>query len=206
MAVAVADGLGGLLGGEFAANLAVQVFSDTIRRSPRPDLREVIGDIHAAIIAEQQRDTNKRSMATTFSGALLEGDHLYGVHCGDTRVSIARNKGIMRLTTDHTEAQRLYQDGKLSRSELAVYPRKNILASALGIQGSPKIDTFSIELLAGDRILLTSDGFHNRILLREARKLLDHASSPQHFCLLIQGEMELRKPDDNYSVIVVFID
>ena len=204
LAAAIADGLGGLAGGDFAARLALDTFGERVCSNPHIELKDVASEIHHLIRGKQAEDGAASSMATTFSAVVLRKGQLSGIHCGDTRIALARGPGIKRLTTDQTEAQRLLDAGKLTREEFAVYARKNVLWSALGIRGTPTFQTVSHALQDGDRVFLTSDGVHGKILLREFQAFSQRAVTPEALVDLLTTEMAKRKPDDNYSSIVVF--
>jgi protein phosphatase len=127
------------------------------------------------------------------------------VHCGDSRIVVSRGAGIKRLTTDHSEAQRLFASGKLTREQLANYPRKNVLESALGIKGDPLIDTGNFPLLLGDKVFFTTDGLHNKIMIRELFQICQKSRSAQQAIDWLSDEMSKRNPDDNYSCACVFV-
>lgn len=129
---------------------------------------------------------------------------MIGVHCGDTRASVARGKGIVRLTADHSEGERLFRAGKLTKQEAAEYPRNNILESALGIHGEVRIDTFSFDLAAEDRVFLTTDGVHDRVFLREMRDVSERHSNAQAFATEMAELVVARTPRDNFSLVAVF--
>jgi serine/threonine protein phosphatase PrpC len=204
MVVAVADGLGGHAGGSIASKLAVNMFVD-LASEREADLRSVALNIHAQIRKHQQENPELRTMATTLSGAVFRGGLMEFVHCGDTRISVARNAGIRRLTVDHTEAQRLLSSGAITKSQFEDYPRKNVLESALGIKGEPKIEVGSFPLMLGDKCFFSSDGFHNKIALRELFVFASKVRAPQNIVRSLKDEMTQRNADDNYSLAVVFV-
>ncbi|QWG12749.1 protein phosphatase 2C domain-containing protein [Bradyrhizobium sediminis] len=204
LVVAVADGLGGHAGGRIASMLAVETFVD-LASERNVDLQSVALHIHSQIREYQQRSPEIRTMATTLSGAIFRSGLMEFVHCGDTRISVARNAGIRRLTVDHTEAQRLLSSGAITKAQFEDYPRKNILESALGIKGEPKIDAGSFPLMLGDRFFFSSDGFHNKIPLRELFVLTSKVRTPQAVIKILSDKMALRNADDNYSIATVFV-
>ena len=206
LAIAVADGLGGHIGGKLASHLAIEMFRLAVDRPDSPDLVDVARGIHIALKAAQEKSPELRSMATTFSAAIIEDKQLYFVHCGDTRIVLQRGSGIQRLTEDHSEAQRLFSAGKLTKDEFANYPRKNILESALGASNEPTIDTKKMELKTGDRIFITSDGVHGRILLREMKVLSDRSQSAAAFVDQTIDAVNAKGPNDNFSVVAVFLN
>lgn len=147
-----------------------------------------------------------KNMASTLTAGLFTSNLLRGVHCGDTRVAIARANGVKRLTTDHSEGQRLFAAGKLTKDELIDYPRKNILDSALGARSEPQIDTFTFELLPRDKVFFTSDGVHGKVMLREVRDIAAQHENPEQFILELKDLVNSRVPDDNFSILAVFVE
>ncbi|MCR9257676.1 MAG: protein phosphatase 2C domain-containing protein [Alphaproteobacteria bacterium] len=204
----IADGLGGMGGGDKASQLAVSSFRKYLEQSgiDSGKMLEAAKIAHRSIREAQMSNEVSNRMATTLTAVALFNDRIVGVHCGDSRAAIARRQGIKRLTKDHTEGQRLFEAGKLSKDELAKYQRKHILESALGDQNEPSIDSISFDILPGDHIILTTDGVHNHVLLREMQRLSASASSPVD--LIDHVELALKKagPSDNYSMIALFVE
>lgn len=203
----VADGLGGMGGGNVASKLAVNCFKDYLLNGAITEqyLLDAARLAHEAIRAAQQTGTKSR-MATTLTAVALNNDRILGVHCGDSRAAIARGRGIKRLTTDHSEGQRLYEAGKLSKEELAGYPRQHILESALGHSDTPRIDSFNFDLWPGDRVILTTDGVHNLVRLREMQRLAAASSEPIELIDRVVEAIQARNATDNYSIVTLFAE
>lgn len=202
--IAVADGLGGHAGGKFASTFALERLRDAVSLENVSSLTLVAMDIHLQLKSQQIKNSQYSTMATTLSAAILSEVGMQFVHCGDSRIVVARGEGIRRITKDHSEAQRLYDAGKLSREELASYPRKNILESALGVKGNPTIDEGHFRLLPNDKIFISTDGFHNKILIRELFSFAHLSANPQQLIELAGNEMKNRAADDNYSLVCAF--
>ena len=203
---AVADGLGGMGGGDAASQIAIQCCRQLIDDNMTLDkLRTVALSAHENIRAGQLTTNELSSMATTLTAGVFQRDLLIGVHCGDSRASIARGDGIVRLTSDHSEGERLFRAGKLTKEELFEYPRKNILDSALGVRTSPKIETFQINIRPGDKIFFTTDGVHEKVKLREMREIASRHQNPTSFVAEIEMEVKRRTAEDNYSIVAVFV-
>lgn len=203
----VADGLGGMGGGDVASRLAVTKFKEHLSATSlrEEDLKHAAHAAHEAILAAQQLGSTNR-MATTLTAVVLLPSKILGVHCGDSRAAIARSRGIKRLTTDHSEGQRLFDAGKLSKDELATYQRKHILESALGDREEPRIDTFHFDWLPGDRLILTTDGVHNLVLLREMQWLCSRARNARELTERVAAAVRGYGPTDNFSMVAVFAD
>jgi serine/threonine protein phosphatase PrpC len=202
--IAVADGLGGHAGGKFASSFALDRFRNAVSLENVSSLTSTARDIHVQLKSQQIANPQYSTMATTLSAAILSEEGMHFVHCGDSRIVVARGEGIRRITRDHSEAQRLFAAGKLSREELASYPRKNILESALGITGNPIIDEGHFRLLPNDKIFISTDGFHNKILIRELFSFAQLSANPQELIELAGKEMKNRAADDNYSLVCAF--
>jgi len=202
----VADGVGGHIGGQRASNLALNRFHTYIAGQFPIDLEGLANSIHAEIKQLQLEDAQYETMATTLSAVVVDGTKMQTVHCGDTRIVLQRGQGIRRLTEDHTEAQRFLTGGLLSREEYDSYPRKNVLDSALGIRGTPRIDSLSIPIEKGDRIFITSDGLHAKIRLRELKSISDLSSTAEQCANALMLCALNRGPDDNFSVSALFVE
>lgn len=202
----VADGLGGMGGGSNAAAIAVEVLRDMVITADIGEdaLHKVALLAHEKILKAQQSSPELARMATTLTAIVCQPGSMIGVHCGDTRASVARGQGIVRLTADHSEGERLFRAGKLSKQEAAEYPRNNILESALGIHGEVKVDTFSFDLEAGDRVFLTTDGVHERVFLREMRDISERHSNVTDFVAEMASLVIERTPRDNFSLVGMF--
>lgn len=207
LVMAVADGLGGMGSGDAASNLAISTVKkhlDTASLSQRA-LKSAVIKAHSKILQSQIENPLHSKMATTITIMAFGNFGVVGVHCGDTRAAIARGSGIKRLTKDHSEGQRLFEAGKLSKEELFVYPRQHILESALGDHNAPTIDTFEFETMPGDRFVITSDGVHGIVLLREMRELLIGANTPTELVENVKNCIVERGPKDNYTIACVFL-
>jgi len=202
--IAVADGLGGHFGGGEASLLAIQGLSEATLSS-EDEFRSAFLKIHEEIIERQQLSSAGHGMATTLTAVKLMGSRLIGAHCGDTRCVLQRAEGIKKLTTEQTEAQRLFDAGKLTKEQFLTYPRRNVLDSALGVAEGLRVDTFNHDLQPGDRVLITSDGVHEILRARMVLNLLQNADSVQEALSSIRIAVESAGPEDNFSAACAFV-
>ena len=71
---AVADGMGGHVGGEVAARVAVETLGQAFERTPTVDgLREAFSEANAAVWRESQANPDLRGMGTTLTAMALVG-------------------------------------------------------------------------------------------------------------------------------------
>lgn len=200
--LAVADGLGGHKGGRQAAELAISILTANWEETP---LDEIFLKIHREIKNVQHLDKELYGMATTITAVVVEDNKLNGAHCGDTRCSVQRGSGIRKLTIAHTEAQRLFDAGKLSKEEFINYPRRNVLDRALGGEKTPVIDTFNFQIENGDKIIITSDGVHEKIMQRELLSLVANLNDANEVVQIVKSRILIKKPDDNYSIVCAIV-
>lgn len=201
---AVADGLGGQGAGSVASQIAISVIAESVSSISPSMFSELPLLIHGTIRREQEGSAEKLNMATTLTAAWLSGNRLRGVHCGDSRLSLARANGIRRLSEDHSEGARLLSVGKISKEEYEDYPRRHILDSALGVRGEgPTIQKFDFELEPNDWVILTTDGVHQKIASRSMRDLAMASNTADVFLGKLLAQLAAVGPTDNYSAVVV---
>jgi len=205
---AIADGLGGMGGGDNASKLAISEFRKYLEKFgvSEDSMKKGALEAHQAIREAQSKGDSKKRMATTLTAVALSNGEIVGVHCGDSRAAIARGKGIKRLSKDHSEGQRLFDAGKLSKEEFATYERKHILESALGDRNEPTIDIFNFDLQAGDRVLLTTDGVHNLVMLREMQELASISATASELTSRVAVAVKNNGPSDNFSMVALYAE
>lgn len=203
---AIADGVGGNNGGEVASQLATKSFLSSI--SQQQGLLAAVKFANAEINRVASEKLEYSNMATTFIGIQVNKKRLIGAHCGDSRLYLLRGKGIKQLTKDHTEVEKLQEEGLLTRTEAKSYPRRNILYSALGAGAAEEItiEEFDFDLVSGDVILLLTDGFYNSVSKKEFRDINLSSNDIEEFVEKAIQTLEVNGVDDNYSIIAVRID
>jgi serine/threonine protein phosphatase PrpC/CRP-like cAMP-binding protein len=177
----VADGMGGHAAGEVASAIAVRTVHDEIKREKdllddyesgatggsKVTTKDIVALVEHAvqracskIHEESTNDTNKRGMGTTLSAIVIVGHQGFIAHVGDSRIYLARNGHIQQVTEDHTVFNELIKRGKLSREQIEKVQQKNAITRAVGVYERVEVDTLVVELIAGDTLVLASDGLH----------------------------------------------
>lgn len=202
---AIADGLGGMGGGGCASSYAVGCLKAraTCAAIGTGQLAELIRETHRGLRQLQQHQPENRSMATTLTVVALRGRELAAAHCGDTRLYVAGRGGVRQLSEDHSEAQRLLDEGLLSPGEFARYPRKHILESALGIPGVPVVQEIGCRVNTGDWLALASDGAYSRLDAGDLGDVARASRTPRQFSQACRRLIEARQPRDNYTMVVL---
>ena len=191
----VADGMGGHAAGEVASAMAV----DTVRKTlegARPEidafkkaptdvgrrgivqlLQSAVLSAHQAVFQRGQAEQDKAGMGTTLDVVLIAGPEAFVAHVGDSRTYLIREGRSSQITTDHTVAEVLVIEGKLTIEEAQVSPLRTILVNAIGVSADVGVEMAHVTLKRGDRLLLCSDGLHDYFPVEEeiAQKLSDDA-------------------------------
>ena len=201
---AVADGLGGMGGGDHASHYVVEYMKTHALRPGigAAELVELVRESHHGLQALQQRNIEDRSMATTLVVMALRGDELAAAHCGDSRLFVVGRDGVEQLTEDHSEAQRLFNEGRLTEVGLSSYPRKYILESAIGIPGEPVIQQIRRGVGEGDWLVLATDGAYAMLEPYDLADVARASRNPRQFSAACLGLIESRAQRDNYTMIV----
>jgi PPM family protein phosphatase len=175
----VCDGMGGHAAGEVASALAVRTFHEEARKNfefvedyiagktgvEKVTRRQILMMLESAINrassrvhAEAEKDAAKRGMGTTLVAILVAKNQAFVVWVGDSRIYLLRDGVLEQLTEDHTVYNELLKRKKLPREEIEKLPQKNAITRAIGVYEHTEPDSLIVDLVAGDRFLLCSDG------------------------------------------------
>ncbi len=198
--VAVADGMGGHVAGEIASRLAIEAaMADPGSAGDRA--RAGNDKVVEAVIS----DPALAGMGTTLTLASLTGGNTAEIaHIGDSRAYLLRERGLRQLTQDHTLVAELVADGKLDPAEVRAHPQRNLLTKVIGMARTVDIDELSVEVEAGDRLLLCSDGLTSMIEDPEVAEILAQGAPEEAVWNLIEAANRAGG-EDNVTVIVVDI-
>ena len=171
----LADGMGGHLMGEVAAQIAVDTLGasfqkDAKTRIPDPDLflYRAVGRIHAAIDEHTQRLDLPDSPRTTLVACVVQDGHVWWTHVGDSRLYLIRRSRVVARTRDHTRVQQLVDQGRIREEAISSHPERNLLLQCLGGGRGPRVEpTASARLMKDDIVLLCSDGFWGPLTQRQ---------------------------------------
>ena len=175
----VADGMGGHAAGEVASAMAVDTVRQTLegarteieafkkaptdagRRGIVQLLQNAVLGAHQAVYQRGQAEPDKAGMGTTLDVVLVAGPEAFVAHVGDSRTYLIRDGKPSQITTDHTVAEVLVIEGKLTIEEAQVSPLRTILVNAIGVSADVGVEMAHVTLRRGDRLLLCSDGMHD---------------------------------------------
>lgn len=212
----VADGMGGENAGEVASEMAVSNVVHFLLNSmhwlnhpTEVEVRTFIKDLksaacftHQMVSQNAEDDPERRGMGSTLTLAYLIWPMLYVLHVGDSRCYVLHKGRLRKLTRDQTLAQELADLGYYGERGVEDSPYRNVLVSAIGIEGEPEVLVYRTELKLGDRVLLCSDGLNLHLEDSEISEILSASRPPEEICAELIDQTNQRGGRDNTTVIV----
>ncbi|HZR43117.1 MAG TPA: protein phosphatase 2C domain-containing protein [Ktedonobacteraceae bacterium] len=213
----IADGMGGHANGQDASRLAIQTIIDYLLPKlsghagvvPENSYEQLLVEgVQTANQAVHQHNMDQRAdMGTTVTAALIVDTVAYVANVGDSRTYLYREgEGLKKITNDHSVVASLVEAGIIKPDDIYTHPKRNQIYRSLGEKPAVEVDSFSVQLRMGDKLLLCSDGLWD--MVRDP-KIEDVIKAPvpdpgATGDALIQAAFE-GGGEDNVSVIVVHI-
>jgi serine/threonine protein phosphatase PrpC len=172
----LSDGMGGEAHGEVASGLAVETVvnhcreAENNRATPtfgdlRPDVSERTNRLASAIQLANRKvfeaasaNPQNRGMGATIVAAWIEEQRLSLAHVGDSRAYLLRAGSLDQLTADHSLVAEKVRIGILTPQQAEASELQSVLTRAVGTHSAVDVDADEQMLLAGDTLLLCSDG------------------------------------------------
>ncbi|HEX9123462.1 MAG TPA: Stp1/IreP family PP2C-type Ser/Thr phosphatase [Actinomycetota bacterium] len=202
---AVADGMGGHLGGEVASRLAVETLERLFHRR-EGELPDQVREANRAVFERSVVDRSVAGMGTTLTVAMVEGNRIRLAHVGDSRAYLLRDGVLRLLTEDHTLVHRMVQEGEISEQEAEVHPQRSILTRALGVDLWVEVDEDDLEVRPSDRILLCTDGLTGMVHEDQIREILAAGRDPRETAEELVRRANESGGIDNITVVILDVD
>jgi len=160
--LAVVDGIGGGANGELASGIVAEDFQWFMSKQENVNVEELknqITDTNTEIF-NYYHDKGIRG-GTTLAGMLID-DKSYILNIGDSRVYLIRDGDITQLTWDHNLANFQLKAGKIKTAD-ELGKKGQALVRAIGIDEKCIVDFIPVDMKAGDRFLICSDGLYDEV-------------------------------------------
>ncbi len=220
---AVADGMGGHLGGEKASRMAVEILEREIgevRRAGVLDvepeegasatdpvsavLRRAVIEADRHIYAAATANSDLAGMGTTLTTLLFSRGYVHLGHVGDSRAYIYRDGRARQLSEDHSWIQEQVRAGLISPEEAAASRFRNIITRSVGFEPSVEPDLQGLAVQAGDCFVLCSDGMSNYLTVEEIGQVLTACFYRDVANVFVDLANE-RGGEDNVTCLVVYV-
>lgn len=183
--LAVADGVGGVAGGERASAAAIDTLSRRfyealVTRDLRSSLSTAVREANEEVV--RAAAGHGEPSATTLVAAAVRKGEATIANVGDSRAYLVRGRTARQVTTDHSGA------------------RPNEITRFVGDERGIQPDVFVESLEAGDRLVLCSDGLTRHVADEEiAARAAAEPAVAAHELVELANE---RGGEDNVTVVI----
>lgn len=200
---AVADGVGGNVGGARAAELALAALQN-VAAGPRL-YRDAFRDACGRMRVEAVRHPELARMATTLSAVYISDSTARIGHVGDSRIYHLRGEGIVTRTQDQTEVAELLRQNVLTPGQARRYPRRNVIISYLGPDADFDLFESEFPVETGDKLLLITDGVYKEVRKSELVNLNVNCGTVSQFVREIEEMLVGRGVSDDSTLVAIQI-
>jgi len=212
----LADGMGGLEGGREASATAVDISVQTYsNKAVSEDPQDAL--LRAAYLANEEicKIAENRNiignMGTTLIEVSVYNNNFYWLSIGDSALYFLRDGSLRKLNAEHNYGNQLNNavlKGEISWEYAQNQPERHHLTSFLGLEEIKEIDYSKepVELAAGDKILLCSDGLTNALSRHEIQEILESGGtgmqdlSERLISAVLEREMQYQ---DNVTIVLI---
>jgi len=216
------DGLATKQGGDLASRMAVEAIGrwavansgilEAARQSkekgPREQVQGLLFDafqeVSKGIFQKSSSDPALLGMCTTMDVLALLGSHAVIAHVGSGRVYLLRNEELHQLTEDHTQLAHMRRQGKLegvTPAQQATFSKR--LMRAVGFREEVQVDILGVELEAGDRFFMVTDGVWSALGDTDFEKVAVSAGTPAALLKNLHAFVGPGKAKDNFTTLVL---
>ena len=163
----VADGMGGHMRGEVAAQLSMQTVAAMFQQAAQPRLQDPAAFLDESFRAGHRELHRYREAhglpecpRTTIVACVIQDNMAWWAHAGDSRLYLMRRGELVTRTRDHSKVENLLNLGLITQAQTETHPERNKVLNCLGSPFEPSIEVHAqYPLRPADVILLCSDGF-----------------------------------------------
>lgn len=222
MLIAVADGLGGHVGGDIASKLAISMMKDVLKEGPVPEEDRASEREDAFYLAAIEKamlrandsifQTNKDlvkgnlPMGTTLCTALLRPRLAYLGNVGDSRGYLFRNGAFAAKTEDHSWVDEQVKQGLMTQAAAEKDNRRNLVTRCIGTHETLEIDTYQWPLRPDDQVLICTDGLTNMLSDTDIAEILQRPLTVKEKVDVLVDAANKKGGKDNITLILAWID
>ena len=200
---AVCDGMGGEDDGETAAYMAVTGIADEAAERD-PDWERALKDISRKI----SRGSSPGYTRGCTAALIAFSNSRAGIHnVGDSRVYLFRRGRLKQVSRDHSPVYELYEAGALTREEVRLHPRNNIISRFLGMEDTDDWDPFThsvrITCRPEDIFMICSDGLTDMVPEFVLSEIISAGGTVRVIAQRLLDEALKRGGRDNVTLILL---
>lgn len=211
----VCDGMGGHAAGDVAASVALEAAWRTIRQRPwvlaggqapldalTRLLDRAVAAANADVYALAQEYEPYRGMGCTLTMLLATPQRAALASVGDSRFYLVRQGRARQLTLDHTVGQELVAAGVVPIEDIGKHRYARLLSRAIGVEPRVRADVLGVQLAAGDRFVICTDGLSDYVHSEEQLAKLVQDGSIEEVVARLVGHANEAGGRDNITTVV----
>lgn len=214
---AIADGMGGFVGGGQTADTVVAIIptivNDIQNQFPMAASPAKLGKLLlerikllSDNIAENGNLGHAGIFGTTLTTVWFMNKTAVFTNLGDSRAYILNKEGqLKQITKDHSIIGILLEQGEITSKEIEDHPARGQLTRYVGMPSPALPEMFVKPVKTGDRILLCSDGLNGMVPDDKIAELLSVGEDPRKNCSALVDAANDAGGKDNITVVVVII-
>jgi PPM family protein phosphatase len=218
----VADGMGGHAAGEVASKVAVDAINEFICLTGGDEeitwpfgldeaisydgnrLKTALRFANGKVLDAARSRPEYENMATTVAAVLIDGSTANLAHVGDSRIYLWRGGELSQRTSDHSWVNEQLQIGVLSADQARSHPLRNVVTRALGGRADLQVDVQALPMLAGDVLLICSDGLTTMVADADVAAVMAAAAGDiEKAARDLVAEANERGGEDNITVVLI---
>ena len=216
-AMVVADGMGGLAGGKFYSEAALELWyqglldtmmGENFRDCSLHQQIEALAEFSENIFEKINRKLYKKGLdtgakgGTTLSSAIHFWDTWIIANCGDSPVYGMKNGELSLLSEIQNVASQMVKKGTTKEGTTLFYQNKNRLTEYLGKRGEVHPCCVWLPQEAADLILMGSDGAFGNLSMEEIKQILNAGRPSQQMLTELFDQAKASGEDDNQTAII----
>ncbi len=217
----LSDGMGGQNAGEVASKMSVDTIAGCLREASGNGAKITFGEqnpqfsdytnqlasavrlANRAVWEAGHKHVHTEGMGATVVTVWLHSPIMGLAHVGDSRIYLIRDGSLQQLTQDHSLVMEQVRRGLITAEEAEHSDMQNIIVRAMGAEENVNVDMDEVLLLAGDHVVLCSDGLTKMVDNQGiAQIVLEAPTSQQAADRLVEAANDAGG-EDNVTVIVV---
>ena len=205
----VADGMGGEKAGDYASKSLIGYMLTYIEHTIKMPVTAIQGAIeyaNANLFAEGSKNPNLSGMGTTVVAASIIDNTLHVFNVGDSRCYVLDENSISQITKDHSLVEMLVSKGEITRESAEYKENKSKITRAVGAEERILIDSFEVDLVGNEYVLLCSDGLTNMVDDRKIFNIISSSAGVKSSAKRLVEEANLSGGSDNISILLIDIN
>jgi serine/threonine protein phosphatase PrpC len=168
-------------------------------------LMQAIREANQKVFSAARSGFGQQGMGATMEVVVIDVNQAVIGHVGDSRVYHLRDGKMSLITHDQTYVFREVAEGRMTPEQAETHPRRSELQQAVGGRVDIFPDFYTQELLAGDWLVICSDGLPNAVKQAHIEAIVTKSSSASQAARRLVNRANQMNAMDNVSVIVVHV-